>query len=292
MSSSVNGVSIRLRTIFGKMSRKASPTSRVKAKCSSKSALRLARNIRDGRRRCRRRRARPRGGEGRNSPPPISRSADRRSGRGRRRRPAAGHGRLGVFLIGNGRVEVGSAAEPALGGRQEPRVHMDGGHMRVGHVRDQADPGGEEAGVFLGAVNAGGEFGREASADGRDVHADFLEDLAAHLPADAAAARAAFGVGALPRDELEARLAAGLALDLLEGRTDAVAQRFEPVAGALLLFVECQHGAHITQRARMPIPPLGSPDTHRYQARQSPLGSSCGRPRYVPLRHVQNNASS
>ena len=199
---------------------------------------------------------------------------------------------FGVLLIGDGRVEVGAAAEPALGGRQEARVHMDGWHMRIGHVRDQADPGGEETGVFLGAVNAGGELGREASADGRDVHADFFEDLSAHLPADAASAGPAFGVGALPWDELEARLAAGFPLDLFECRTDAVAQRFEPVAGALLLFVECQHGAHITQRARMPIPPLGSPGTRRYQARQSPLGSSCGRPRYVPLRHVQNNASS
>ena len=50
--------------------------------------------------------------------------------------------------------------------------------MRVGHVRDQADPGGEEARVVLGAGDRGGEFGREAAADGRDVDPDLLEHLA------------------------------------------------------------------------------------------------------------------
>jgi len=91
-------------------------------------------------------------------------------------------------------------------------------------------------------VDARGEFGRETASDGRDVDADLLEDLSVHLAADSAAARTFAGVGALPRSELEGSLAAVLALDLLEGGADAIAQRFEPVACRLLLFVEFEHG--------------------------------------------------
>ena len=95
---------------------------------------------------------------------------------------------FGVVLVGNCRVEVGAAAEPALGRGQEARVHMDRGHVRIGHVRDEADAGGEEARVFFRAGDALGEFGREAAADGRDVDADLLEHLADHLAANTAAA--------------------------------------------------------------------------------------------------------
>ena len=93
------------------------------------------------------------------------------------------------------------------------------------------------------AVDARGEFGREAPADGRDVHSDLLEDLAVHLAADAAASGLAVRIGAVPWRERESRVASRLTLDRLEFPADAVAQRFEPVAGGLLLFVESQHGA-------------------------------------------------
>ena len=96
--------------------------------------------------------------------------------------------RLGVLLVGDRRVEVGAAAEPAPRRGQEARVHVHRGDVRVGHVRDEADAGGEEARVVLGAGDALGELGRERAADGRDVDPDFLEHLAGHLAANAAAA--------------------------------------------------------------------------------------------------------
>src|SRR5213075_3188370 len=36
-----------------------------------------------------------------------------------------------ILLVGDRRVEIGAAAEPAPGGGQEARVHMDRGHVRV-----------------------------------------------------------------------------------------------------------------------------------------------------------------
>ena len=84
---------------------------------------------------------------------------------------------------------------------------------------------------------------REAAADGRDVDPDLLEHLAVHLAADAAAAGRAVLVGAVPRDVVEGGVAARLALDRLERGADPVAERFEPVAGGLLLVVEGEHGA-------------------------------------------------
>ena len=119
---------------------------------------------------------------------------------------------------------------------------MHRGHVRVGHVRDEADAGGEEARVLLGAGDRLGEFGTERAADGRDVDPDLLEHLAGHLPAHAAAAGFAARVGAVPRRVGEGGVGAGLALDRLERRADPVAQRFEPVARRLLLVVELEHG--------------------------------------------------
>ena len=65
---------------------------------------------------------------------------------------------LGVLGDGDRGIEVGAAAEPALRRRQEAGVHMDRGDMRVGHVRDQADAGGEEARVLFRAGDAPGEY--------------------------------------------------------------------------------------------------------------------------------------
>ncbi len=121
---------------------------------------------------------------------------------------------------------------------------MDGRHVRIGHVGDEADAGGEEMRVLASAVDRAGEFLGEAAGDRGDVDSDFLEHRAAHQPTDASAARAAIGVGAVPRRVDEARVAAGLALDLLEGGADAVAQALEPDPRLLLLFVELDHRGH------------------------------------------------
>ena len=158
--------------------------------------------------------------------------------------------RFRILVVGDRRVEVGAAAEPAPGRRQEARVHMDRGHVRVRHVRDKADSGGKEAGILLGARNRFGEFWRERAADGRDVDANLLEYLARHLSAHAATARFAAGVGAVPRREGKTRLAPGFALDFLEGGTDPVAQRFEPIARGLLLVVELEHS--VSKRGAAP----------------------------------------
>ncbi len=148
-----------------------------------------------------------------------------------------------IFLVGDSRIEVGAAAEPAFRRRQEARVHVDGRDVRIGHVRDEADPGREEARVGLRPVDAGGELGREAAADRRDVDSDLLEHLAVHLPANAPAAGSSLGVGPFPGRIGEARVAARFALNRFEFRTDAVSKGFEPVARGLLLFVEWKHGA-------------------------------------------------
>src|SRR3546814_8328983 len=102
--------------------------------------------------------------------------------------------------------------------------------MRVGHVRDEADSGGEEAGILLGAVDGPGEIGIEAPADRRDVDADFFEDLALHQAAHPAAARRAVLVLPLPFGKGEARLASRVPFDRFELGADAVAQRLEPLA--------------------------------------------------------------
>ena len=70
--------------------------------------------------------------------------------------------------------------------------------MRILRVGDQRDAGGPEARVFLGARNLPAELRRELAVDGRDMHADLFEDAAVHHRHDAAAARRAAVVGALP----------------------------------------------------------------------------------------------
>src|SRR6185369_17819160 len=112
---------------------------------------------------------------------------------------------------------------------EETRVHVHGRYVRVGHVRDEADSGREEARVLLSAGNALGEFRAELAADGRDVDPDLLEHPTGHLPAHAAASGLTGRVGTVPRRVDEGGLGAGLPLDLLEHGADAVAQGFEPV---------------------------------------------------------------
>jgi hypothetical protein len=114
---------------------------------------------------------------------------------------------------------------------------MHGRHVRVGHVRHQADAGRKESRIVFGARNLPGELFRELSADGRNVDPDLFEYGSRHLAAYAAAARRSVLVGAVPWDEFESRVAACFSLDGFELVADARAQVFEPVAGGLLLVV-------------------------------------------------------
>jgi hypothetical protein len=57
----------------------------------------------------------------------------------------------GIVLIGDRRVEIAAAAKPRLAGGEEAGVHVHGGHMRIGHMRDKADAGGGEFG-FSGSA--------------------------------------------------------------------------------------------------------------------------------------------
>ncbi len=137
------------------------------------------------------------------------------------------------------RGEVGAAAEPADGGADEAGVHVHGRDPRGAQVGDQADAGGEEAAVGLCARHGLGELRRELAVHGGDVHPDLLEEAAVHHAHDAAAAGLA-----RPRLKLEAARARAverlrrLVLQLLEGGADAVAQGFEPGAGAALAGIE------------------------------------------------------
>ncbi len=150
---------------------------------------------------------------------------------------------FGVFRDRGGRVQVGTAAEPALGRHQESGVHVDRRHDRVGHMRDQADARRKEAGVFGRAMDGLGEIALEAAADGGDVDADFFENLAGHHPAHAAAARCAAGVRSIPGGIVEPRVRSRLALDGFELGADHVAQAFKPGACCLLLVVELHHSS-------------------------------------------------
>ena len=147
-----------------------------------------------------------------------------------------------VLLIGNRRVQIGAAAEPALRRGQEARVHVDRGHVRVGHVRDQADAGGEEARILFGAVDGGGEFGLKRPPTVETLTPTFSNTLPFIMPRTPPPPRRTVRVLAFPGGGGEARVAARLALDRLELGADPVAQRFEPVARGLLLVVELDHG--------------------------------------------------
>src|SRR3546814_7282223 len=123
------------------------------------------------------------------------------------------------------------------------RSHMHRGDVRVRHMRDEADSGGEGARVLARAVDRGGEIGRELAGYGRHVDADLFEDPAGHHAAHAAAAfagRQPLGL-AVPRRIGKARVAARLGLDRLEFGADPRPKRFEPVARRLLLRAERVH---------------------------------------------------
>ena len=70
--------------------------------------------------------------------------------------------------------------------------------MRVRHMRNQADSGSKEIGVFRRAMNGFGKFGVKTAAYGGDVYADFFEDLALHHAPYAAAAGGAVMIIAIP----------------------------------------------------------------------------------------------
>jgi hypothetical protein len=84
----------------------------------------------------------------------------------------------GILLIGQRRVEIAAAAEPGLARGEEAGVHVHGGHMRIGHVRHQADPGGGEFRVFrIGAIDGAGKFRAERAVHGGDVDPTFSNTL-------------------------------------------------------------------------------------------------------------------
>ena len=89
--------------------------------------------------------------------------------------------RVGVVLGAPAREhrgQVGAAAEPGLRRHDEARVHVHRRHVRVVHVGDERNAGGEEARIVGGAGNVLAEFRREFAEHGRDVHADLLEHAA------------------------------------------------------------------------------------------------------------------
>src|SRR6266852_443325 len=110
-----------------------------------------------------------------------------------------------IGFVREHRGEIGAAAEPSFAGDDMARVHVHGGNQRRGHMGDQRDAARPEARVFGGAGDLAAELGRELTEDGRDVDADFLEDLTLHHGHDATAAAITVALGgALPRLAREA----------------------------------------------------------------------------------------
>ena len=105
---------------------------------------------------------------------------------------------------------------------------------------DQRDAGGEETRIVRRAGYVLAELGGELAKDRRDVNADLLENATVHDRHDAATARRAGVIGAVPgrADETPGRTVGQRCarregvLQFLERGHDPIAQRGEPSAGA------------------------------------------------------------
>ena len=155
----------------------------------------------------------------------------------------------GFGIVGQGRVEIDAAAEPALCGDEEAGVHVDGRHQRVGRVDDQADAGGKKARVFGGAVYLLGEIGRELAMYGRNIDTGLFKGPALHHRHDPAAAMFTRRVGAVPGSPFEAASRTGgtaFVFKGFQGGTNLVAQITEPALRGGLLFIQRVHGLSLT----------------------------------------------
>src|SRR5690606_15873388 len=140
---------------------------------------------------------------------------------------------VAAVRIQHGR-QVAAAAEPGLRRRDQAGVHVHGGHARADRMADQADAGGVEARVFLGARHVPGVVGGAGPVDGRAVDADLFEQAAAHHAHDAAAAFLAVPGRADETAGLAGeQFGGGGVFQRLETGVDLVAQGLEPDAGAL-----------------------------------------------------------
>ena len=138
------------------------------------------------------------------------------------------------------RRQIGAAAEPRFCRDDETRVHMHRRHVRIVHVGDQRNAGGEKTRIVGGAGNVLAEFRGEFAEHGRDVNADLLEHAAFHHRHDAAAARCAGMIGAVPgralkaarrRDRQSGAPAGRASSSASKARDDLVAQGLEPGCG-------------------------------------------------------------
>ena len=136
-----------------------------------------------------------------------------------------------MALLGQHRRQIRAAAEPALRGRQEPRVHVHGRHARAARMHDQADAGRDVVELLAVARQRLRHLRRQPAVGRRGVDADLFEQPAA---AEKAAGAAAAAGGALPGLVGEHCGLAGkqigrrFALQRLDLGADPVAQRFEP----------------------------------------------------------------
>ncbi|MNT52199.1 hypothetical protein D3C72_1892100 [compost metagenome] len=109
-------------------------------------------------------------------------------------------------------------------------------HARADRVADQADAGGVEARVFLGAGHVLRIVGGEGSVNGRAVDADLFEQTAVHHTHDAAAAFLAVPGRAHEAAGLAGEeVGGGGVLQGLETGVNLIAQGLEPDAGALAM---------------------------------------------------------
>ena len=181
------------------------------------------------------------------------------------------------------RRQVAAAAEPALCRADLPRVHVDGGHARVVHMRDQRNAGGPEARVVLRAVHLLAELFRERAMHGRDMNADLLENAASH-DRHFAAAFVFHAVAARPGRALEAsgglpgERACQFGFDFLEFGADQVAKLAKPGRGAGLSLLGLRvgggsHGRFLILASLAWAPtylPVPSRESRRFAARLPP----------------------
>ena len=169
--------------------------------------------------------------------------------------------RVGILLRSppvEERRQISAAAEPGFGGDDEAGVHMHRRDIRIVHMRDQRNTGSPEPRIIGGARNLRAKLRRELAVHRRAVHADLLEQPAAHHRHHAAAAGRAGVVGALPWRTHEApraiRIKRGrrVVFEPLEGCADVVAQRLEPAPRPCLAIVDDGY-IHVEHLAFRPV---------------------------------------
>ena len=134
-------------------------------------------------------------------------------------------------------------------------------NARIGHRRDQADPGCPKAGILRGTWNGFGIIGWKRAHDCGDMHANFLKQAALHDSHYAAAASRFFAV---PRRADKSAGTSGVkrrVCFVFEGFKrlhDLVAQGFKPCSCLCFTVVLLAHSALVCRSCAGKVVPVSS----------------------------------